>query len=160
MKSSRLRNTLMLVPLIGATGSLVTALGLWLMFMVVTGALWPGHERLALAPGPGDPFAGQRTVGRNVDQLRGTRRAGLVAAMASACRDLCRHDRLAMRRAGAQRLLPERLAPALAPLWPVRRVDGVPGPAARTHRLRDPRQSSVVAGRYNASGLAGLGADR
>lgn len=34
-KPSFLRNTLMLAPLIGATGSLVSALGLWLMFIVV-----------------------------------------------------------------------------------------------------------------------------
>jgi electron transport complex protein RnfE len=34
-KSSFLRNSLMLAPLIGATGSLTIALGLWLMFIVV-----------------------------------------------------------------------------------------------------------------------------
>ncbi|WP_223489121.1 Rnf-Nqr domain containing protein [Pseudomonas sp. A-RE-19] len=37
-KSSTLQNSLMLAPLIGATDSLVTALGLWLMFIVVVGA--------------------------------------------------------------------------------------------------------------------------
>lgn len=35
-KTSLLRNSLMLAPLIGATGSWMTALGVWLMFMVVT----------------------------------------------------------------------------------------------------------------------------
>ncbi|HEF4757772.1 TPA: NADH:quinone oxidoreductase [Pseudomonas putida] len=35
-KSPLLQNSLMLAPLIGATGSLVNALGLWLMFIVVT----------------------------------------------------------------------------------------------------------------------------
>jgi electron transport complex protein RnfE len=34
-KSSTLQNSLMLAPLIGATDTLVTALGLWLMFIVV-----------------------------------------------------------------------------------------------------------------------------
>lgn len=34
-KSSTLQNSLMLAPLIGATDSLVSALGLWLMFIVV-----------------------------------------------------------------------------------------------------------------------------
>jgi electron transport complex protein RnfE len=34
-KSSFLQNSLMLAPLIGATGSITTALGLWLMFVVV-----------------------------------------------------------------------------------------------------------------------------
>ncbi|HWT68978.1 MAG TPA: Rnf-Nqr domain containing protein [Pseudomonas sp.] len=36
-KSPLLQNSLMLAPLIGATGSLMAALGLWLMFMVVIG---------------------------------------------------------------------------------------------------------------------------
>jgi electron transport complex protein RnfE len=36
-KSPLLQHSLMLAPLIGATGSLVTALGLWLMFIVVVG---------------------------------------------------------------------------------------------------------------------------
>jgi electron transport complex protein RnfE len=44
--SLRLQNTLMLVPLIGATGSLVSALGLWLMFMVVIGAFGLGMNAL------------------------------------------------------------------------------------------------------------------
>jgi electron transport complex protein RnfE len=35
-KTSSLRNSLMLAPLIGATGSWMTALGVWLVFMVVT----------------------------------------------------------------------------------------------------------------------------
>lgn len=38
-KSSTLQNSLMLAPLIGATDSLVTAVGLWLMFIVVISAL-------------------------------------------------------------------------------------------------------------------------
>jgi electron transport complex protein RnfE len=37
-KSSQLQNSLMLAPLIGATGSLVSALGLWLIFVVVISA--------------------------------------------------------------------------------------------------------------------------
>ncbi|MHC8409853.1 Rnf-Nqr domain containing protein [Pseudomonas sp. Hz4] len=37
-KSSSLQNSLMLAPLIGATDSLVSALGLWLMFIVVINA--------------------------------------------------------------------------------------------------------------------------
>jgi len=37
-KSSTLQNSLMLAPLIGATDSLVSALGLWLMFVVVISA--------------------------------------------------------------------------------------------------------------------------
>ena len=37
-KSSTLQNSLMLAPLIGATDSLVSALGLWLMFIVVISA--------------------------------------------------------------------------------------------------------------------------
>jgi electron transport complex protein RnfE len=37
-KSSTLQNSLMLAPLIGATDTLVTALGLWLMFIVVISA--------------------------------------------------------------------------------------------------------------------------
>lgn len=37
-KSSSLQNSLMLTPLIGGTDSLVTALGLWLMFVLVLGA--------------------------------------------------------------------------------------------------------------------------
>ncbi|KPG94372.1 NADH:quinone oxidoreductase [Pseudomonas sp. RIT-PI-q] len=37
-KSSTLQNSLMLAPLIGATDSLVMALGLWLMFIVVISA--------------------------------------------------------------------------------------------------------------------------
>ncbi|VVQ02377.1 Electron transport complex subunit RnfE [Pseudomonas fluorescens] len=36
-KPSLLQNALMLAPLIGATGSLMTALGLWLMFIIVIG---------------------------------------------------------------------------------------------------------------------------
>ncbi|AWY41006.1 NADH:quinone oxidoreductase [Pseudomonas putida] len=36
-KSPLLQNSLMLAPLIGATGSVMSALGLWLMFMVVIG---------------------------------------------------------------------------------------------------------------------------
>lgn len=36
-KSPLLQHSLMLAPLIGATGSLMTALGLWLMFIVVVG---------------------------------------------------------------------------------------------------------------------------
>jgi electron transport complex protein RnfE len=35
MSKSPLQNSLMLTPLIGATGSLMTALGVWLMFIVV-----------------------------------------------------------------------------------------------------------------------------
>ena len=37
-KSANLQNSLMLAPLIGATDSLVTALGVWLMFIVVISA--------------------------------------------------------------------------------------------------------------------------
>jgi electron transport complex protein RnfE len=48
IKSPALQNSLMLAPLIGATGSLVTAAGLWLMFMVVTGAF--GLSMNALRP--------------------------------------------------------------------------------------------------------------
>ncbi|MGH8390390.1 MAG: Rnf-Nqr domain containing protein [Pseudomonas sp.] len=47
-KTSLLRNSLVLAPLVGATGSLVTAFGLWLMFIVVTGAF--GHSMNALRP--------------------------------------------------------------------------------------------------------------
>ena len=36
-KSPLLQNSLMLAPLIGATGSVLSALGLWLMFLVVIG---------------------------------------------------------------------------------------------------------------------------
>lgn len=38
MNKASLRNSLMLTPLVGATGSLMSALGLWLMFVVVIGA--------------------------------------------------------------------------------------------------------------------------
>ncbi|WP_223437274.1 MULTISPECIES: Rnf-Nqr domain containing protein [unclassified Pseudomonas] len=37
-KSAKLQNSLMLAPLIGATDSLVTALGVWLIFIVVISA--------------------------------------------------------------------------------------------------------------------------
>ncbi|KAB0500224.1 Rnf-Nqr domain containing protein [Pseudomonas vancouverensis] len=51
-RSFTLLNSLMLTPLLGATGSLVTALGLWLMFTVVTCAfgLCMGFLRSRLAP--------------------------------------------------------------------------------------------------------------
>jgi electron transport complex protein RnfE len=45
-KSPLLLNSLMLAPLIGATGSLVTALGLWLMFIVVMGVFGLGMNAL------------------------------------------------------------------------------------------------------------------
>lgn len=45
-KSSTLQNSLMLAPLIGATGSWMTALGLWLMFIVVIGAYGLGMAAL------------------------------------------------------------------------------------------------------------------
>lgn len=45
-KPMQLQNTLMLVPLIGATGSLVNALGLWLLFIVVTSAFGLGMNVL------------------------------------------------------------------------------------------------------------------
>lgn len=38
MNKASLQNSLMLAPLVGATGSLMSALGLWLMFVVVIGA--------------------------------------------------------------------------------------------------------------------------
>ena len=41
-KSANLQNSLMLAPLIGATDSLVTALGVWLMFIVVISAYGVG----------------------------------------------------------------------------------------------------------------------
>ncbi|PQP01388.1 MULTISPECIES: Rnf-Nqr domain containing protein [Pseudomonas] len=51
-KSSTLRNSLMLTPLIGATDSLVTALGVWLMFVLVLSAygLGMGALRSRLIP--------------------------------------------------------------------------------------------------------------
>ncbi|MCW8275339.1 NADH:quinone oxidoreductase [Pseudomonas sp. PCH199] len=45
-KSPLLQNSLMLAPLIGATGSLVTAVGLWLMFIVVTSVFGLGMNAL------------------------------------------------------------------------------------------------------------------
>ena len=45
-KSSTLQNSLMLAPLIGATGSWMTALGLWLMSIVVIGAYGVGMAAL------------------------------------------------------------------------------------------------------------------
>ncbi|CAI8698605.1 MULTISPECIES: Rnf-Nqr domain containing protein [unclassified Pseudomonas] len=45
-KSSTLQNSLMLAPLIGATGSWMTALGLWLMFIVVISAYGVGMAAL------------------------------------------------------------------------------------------------------------------
>jgi len=42
-KSSTLQNSLMLTPLIGVTDSLVTALGLWLMFALGTQCLRCEH---------------------------------------------------------------------------------------------------------------------
>jgi len=45
-KSSLLQNSLMLAPLIGATGSLVSALGLWLMFIVVINIFGLGMNAL------------------------------------------------------------------------------------------------------------------
>jgi electron transport complex protein RnfE len=42
----QLQNTLMLAPLIGTTDSLVNALGLWLMFIVVTSAFGLGMNAL------------------------------------------------------------------------------------------------------------------
>ncbi|KAB0497060.1 Rnf-Nqr domain containing protein [Pseudomonas moorei] len=48
IKSPFLQNSLMLAPLIGATGSLVSAVGLWLMFMAVTSAF--GLSMNALRP--------------------------------------------------------------------------------------------------------------
>ncbi|MVV52105.1 NADH:quinone oxidoreductase [Pseudomonas sp. PB120] len=51
-KLSPMHNTLMLAPLIGATGSWVTALSLWLMFIVVINAfgVCMGTLRSRLAP--------------------------------------------------------------------------------------------------------------
>jgi electron transport complex protein RnfE len=45
-KTSLLQNSLMLAPLIGASDSLVTALGLWLMFVVVIGAFGLGMNAI------------------------------------------------------------------------------------------------------------------
>lgn len=45
-KSPLLQNSLMLAPLIGATGSVMSALGLWLMFIVVTGVFGAGMNAL------------------------------------------------------------------------------------------------------------------
>lgn len=45
-KSSTLQNSLMLAPLIGATDSWMTALGLWLMFIVVISAYGVGMHAL------------------------------------------------------------------------------------------------------------------
>lgn len=42
-KSSTLQNSLMLTPLIGVTDSLVTALGLWLMFALVLSEIGRAH---------------------------------------------------------------------------------------------------------------------
>ena len=109
-KSSTLQNSLMLAPLIGATDSLVTALGLWLMFIVVISAFGVSMGALRSRLVPADTFACQRPAGGHADQLRGTRRASLVAAMAPTCGVLCRIDRLAMRCAGTHRFFPERLA--------------------------------------------------
>jgi electron transport complex protein RnfE len=45
-KTSTLQNSLMLMPLIGATDSLMTALGLWLMFVVLISAFGLGINAL------------------------------------------------------------------------------------------------------------------
>ena len=93
-KSSTLQNSLMLAPLIGATDSWMTALGVWLMFIVVISAFGVSMGALRSRLDPGDTFAGRRAAGGHADQLRGTRRAGLVTAMAPASGDLCRIDAL------------------------------------------------------------------
>jgi len=51
-KTSTLRNSLMLAPLVGATESLMTALGVWLMFIVVINAfgVCTGSLRTRLVP--------------------------------------------------------------------------------------------------------------
>jgi electron transport complex protein RnfE len=52
MNKASVQNSLMLAPLIGASGSLMTALGLWLMFVVVIAAygVAMGPLRARLAP--------------------------------------------------------------------------------------------------------------
>ncbi|BCX70296.1 MULTISPECIES: Rnf-Nqr domain containing protein [Pseudomonas] len=52
-KPPLLQNSLMLAPLIGATGSLVTALGLWLMFIVVISVFGLGMNALRSRLFPG-----------------------------------------------------------------------------------------------------------
>ena len=159
--SSTLRNSLMLTPLIGATDSLMAALGLWLMFIVVTQLFGLAMGALRSRLVPATRYAGQHPAGGHAHQLRGTRGASLVAAMAAASGDLWGLDRLAMRRTGPHRVFSERTGVDRL------RLCGLFGALMMALGLLRELIGNGTLGnhlpwlaRRNATGLARLGADR